>query len=105
MRRQNARGEAAAEAARRQATFRQVNERIGELFDLAAAAGDPFPIACECGNAGCLEMLALTEAEYDAVRRNPRRFAVVPGHEIPAVEHVVASSERFVVVEKRQGGD
>lgn len=46
------------------------------------------------------EPLELTLAEYEAVRANPLRFSIVPGHEIAAVERTVETTERFSVVEK-----
>ena len=70
------------------------------LFEPVAVAGEQFPIACECGNAGCVEMLAVTDVEYDAVRRSASRFVIQPCHELPGVERVVAANPRFVVVER-----
>ena len=45
-------------------------------------------------------MMELTRAEYEAVRSNPRTFAVLEGHELPEVEDVVGRTERYLVVEK-----
>ncbi|HZD87336.1 MAG TPA: hypothetical protein VE088_04965 [Gaiellaceae bacterium] len=89
-----------SEAAERQSLFREVNERIqqlGESFDLAE---EPFHIVCECGNDGCHEMIELSESEYEQVRQNPERFAVLPGHEIPEVERIVGANDGFLIVEK-----
>jgi hypothetical protein len=89
----------AREIGRHQSLFREVNERIEELaenFDLL----DQVPILCECGTADCNERIVLTQAEYDHLRRIPTHFAVLPGHDIPAVERVVEQNDRFVVVEK-----
>ena len=44
-------------------------------------------------------MLTIAGAEYEWLRQNPRRFAVLPGHEAPSVEDVVERHERFVIVE------
>lgn len=79
--------------------FRSVNERL--------AAGDgsgPSPsvleLVCECSDSECLKVLRIEAAEYEWIRQNPRHFAVLPGHEAPAVEDVVERHEQFVVVEK-----
>jgi hypothetical protein len=40
-------------------------------------------------------------AEYERVRRQRDRFAVVPGHETDEIEDVVQQDERFVIVDKR----
>jgi hypothetical protein len=87
------------EIGERQSLFREVNERIGELaegFDMR----DALTILCECGNPDCSEKIELSEAEYERLRLIPTRFAVLPGHDIPAVERVVEENERFAVVEK-----
>ena len=89
----------AREIGRRQALFREVNERIEELaetFDLK----DELTILCECGLGKCDERIALRQAEYARLRRIPTHFAVRPGHEIPEVERVIEQRDGFVVVEK-----
>ena len=91
--------EQAREVGKRQSLFREVNERIEELseeFDLV----DAMQIMCECGSGGCKERIVLTEDQYEALRRVPTHFAVLPGHEIPEVERVVEHHEGFIVVEK-----
>jgi hypothetical protein len=43
----------------------------------------------------------LTQAEYEAVRTDPRRFLVAPGNvSDPEIERVVEKDERYWVVEK-----
>ena len=57
---------------------------------------------CECGRAnGCDERVAMTLGEYERVRGQRDRFAVAPGHETAAIEHVVEQDERYVIVDKR----
>lgn len=90
----------AAEVAKQQSTFREVNERIEEVSDRFGPSAEPLLIVCECGHPGCHEMIEVTAAEYEALRESPVRFAVAAGHELPAVERVVAGNERFVTVEK-----
>lgn len=89
----------AREIGRRQALFREVNERIEELaetFDLK----DELMILCECGSGECIERIALSEEAYEKLRRIPTHFAVAPDHEIPAVERVIERHDGYVVVEK-----
>jgi hypothetical protein len=57
-------------------------------------------VFCECGRLECSERVPMTAAEYDAVRSRATTFVVAPGHEQTAVEHVVATTERFRIVEK-----
>ena len=89
----------AGEIGRRQSLFREVNERIDELtkvFDLQ----EEMTIFCECGSEKCHEQITMTAAEYEKLRRTPTHFAVLPGHDVRAVEHVIAKNERYVIVEK-----
>jgi hypothetical protein len=83
-------------AAENQSLFREVNERIEDLA--ADAAFQTF--VCECADTECAEGIAATLEEYEAVRREPNRFLVLAGHDIPGVEDVVATTERYVVVSK-----
>jgi hypothetical protein len=82
-----------------QALFREVNERIDEIADGFGLA-EGFSIVCECAGPDCQERIGLTRAEYEELRRMPMHFAVLHGHDIPAVERVVRESDRFVTVEK-----
>jgi len=59
--------------------FREVNERIVRLNqEFESPEGE---YLCECPNSLCAERLRLTLAEYEAVRRDPCRFLMAPGHE------------------------
>jgi hypothetical protein len=76
--------------------FRKLNERVA-----SAEAGRPeLELFCECSDRECLKVLTIAGSEYEWLRQNPRRFAVLPGHEAPSVEDVVERHERFVIVEK-----
>ena len=87
-------------AARNQATFRAVNEKMTELNDSFAALTGTYTIACECADMSCVATLELTPEQYEAVRREPKCFAVVPGHVYPEVERVIEEFENYTVVEK-----
>jgi hypothetical protein len=92
----------AARAARNQALYREVNERVKELneaFDALLPLGE---WVCECANAECAETIELTHEEYEAVRANPTHFFVKPDepHVVPDAETVAERHERYWVVEK-----
>jgi hypothetical protein len=81
--------------------FRDINERLrDDLTALQAAPADRFEFVCECGLIDCRETIALTLAEFEAVRRDPHLFAVVPGHEIENVETAVERHEAYWVMRK-----
>jgi hypothetical protein len=82
--------------AHNEALFRAVNEEIDDL----RASGGRRPYVCECADADCAQTIELTGPEYEAVRATPDRFVVAPGHVMPEVEHVVARSADYTVVEK-----
>jgi hypothetical protein len=87
--------------ARNEALFREVNERVEEVSGGRSTEMTEF--LCECGDAECTTAIALSDDEYDQVRSDPLLFAVLPGHEIPDVEEIVRSNERFSVVRKHVG--
>jgi hypothetical protein len=82
-----------------EALFRSINERI-EAGTWPAEQSETAAFRCECAALGCNLLLEMTLAEYEAVRLNPRRFIVAPGHELPEVEVVVRRTENYFVVEK-----
>lgn len=90
----------AVRAARNQALFREVNERLQELATSFQEIADTAVFACECADLQCVEQIDMTMDEYQSVRREPNRFVVVPGHVFAEVENVVSENERYVVVAK-----
>ena len=60
-------------------------------------------MVCECGQTDCERVIAITIREYEDVRSDPRQFAVAKNHVIPDVERVLRETDRFVVVQKREG--
>src|SRR4051794_8023624 len=85
---------ALARVAINQALLRVVNEAIQPR-----PGHERIVFRCECGQLGCNQMIELTRAEYAAVRAQPRRFAVVPDHEVSEIETTVERHERYAVVE------
>jgi hypothetical protein len=79
-----------------EATFRKVNEGM----ELGEGRSGLLTFVCECGRLGCTKLVQLTRGEYESIRKNPRRFAIVDGHEILAAEEIVERHDRYVVVEK-----
>jgi hypothetical protein len=88
--------------ARNEATTRQINEDIERAYK-DEPPPDHIRILCECGREDCDRVLAITLAEYEALRADPRRFAVAHGHVVADLEQVVAQTDRFAVVAKREG--
>jgi hypothetical protein len=89
--------------ARNEALSREINEAL-EFGAAAVSSPDRFVrMVCECGNESCDRLIAITVSEYERVRSDSVRFAVVPEHVIDDVERVVEENDRFVVVAKREG--
>jgi hypothetical protein len=90
--------------ARNEDMMRSVNNRIAALDKSAtdwAAPDQQFEFQCECGRTdGCDGRVLMTLGEYDRVRSQRDRFAVLPGHEADEIESVVEQDERFVIVDK-----
>jgi hypothetical protein len=79
-----------------EATFRKVNEGMEVGQDPAGL----LTFICECGRLRCDELVQLTRREYEDIRKNPRRFAILDGHEILEAEKIVERNDRYLVVEK-----
>jgi hypothetical protein len=89
-------------AARKQSLFREINERVKQLnegFSMVLPVGEWI---CECADDTCVERIALSAAEYEAIRDDGTHFLVAPGdeHVFFDVEIVTARNERYWVVEK-----
>jgi hypothetical protein len=87
-------------AAKNEQLFRKVNEQIETVSQEVPATDLTMDFLCECDDVDCHATVNATRAEYESVRAVSTHFIVVPGHVDPAVEHVVLSNERFLVVEK-----
>ena len=90
--------------ARNEARLRTVNDRINAIDQEAGAWTNPkqrFGFQCECGNTDCRERVEMTLAEYERVRSQRDRFAVLPGHQTDEIERVVEACDRFLIVDKR----
>jgi hypothetical protein len=85
--------------ARNQTLFREVNERLLDM----STDGERIAFLCECSRVDCSETISLSLDEYNAVRSDPRSFAIVTGHETPAVERVAATHNGYSVVQKTNG--
>jgi hypothetical protein len=81
-----------------QSVFREANERLRSRFQELTHHGRR-PVICECGDTSCMEVLELSEAEYDRVREGGY-FILAPGHDDPHVERIVERRHGFVVAEK-----
>jgi hypothetical protein len=90
--------------ARNEALFREDNARIVELeAGLGGYERDDsllIGFVCECPREDCNEMVELTRGQYEAVRDDPRRFLVLPGHEDGDIARLVEQHSSYLVVEK-----
>jgi hypothetical protein len=101
--------EAAAERiAENEVVLREVNERIAEKSSDLEARGlaeedETSMYLCSCGRPDCEESLELTVAEFESAHARSDQFVIVPGHEVPWIEEVVAEHDGYMVVRKKPG--
>lgn len=90
----------AAQAARNEDIFRQLNEHLEAAS--TSEGGDVKGFVCECSDISCTEVLAVPLEAYERVRRVSTRFIVGPSdeHVDPGIEQVVERTAGFWVVEK-----
>jgi len=88
----------ASKAARNQALFREVNERIKNLD----YTNPHTEFVCECADPDCSETVGIHLDEYEEVRRVPTHFVVAAGmgHVFPNVELISERHPGYWVVEK-----
>jgi hypothetical protein len=79
--------------------YREINEIIEAGQWPGESHGRAF--RCECAQLGCAGLIEMTPGDYEALRANPRRFVVLPGHHDPTIEDVVGVQPDYVIVEKR----
>ena len=60
-------------------------------------------VICECGVLECAEQIELDVVTYERVRADASLFVVIPGHEIPEVEHIVEEHDGFHIIRKDAG--
>jgi len=89
--------------AENEAVFRQRNDRLKNAIDTVLPDENKVDInlrfTCECSNEFCHAAVELSAAKYEQIRRHPRQFIIVPGHEQPDIEGVV-EFEGYAVAEK-----
>jgi hypothetical protein len=88
--------------AQNESISREINEGL-EQAHASSSPGDYLRIVCECGQEDCPRLIAITTHEYEDVRSDPRRFAVAKDHVMPDIEQVLRVTDRFAVVQKREG--
>ena len=84
--------------------YRAVNERIEDLNEAFGMLAESMAVICECGKLECTEQIQLPIPVYERVRADPAQFVVIPGHELPDVEHIVERHEGFNIIRKEPGG-
>jgi hypothetical protein len=87
-----------------EAAFRAANERMHAWAERhEGPATERHMCLCECGDPECDGRLWLTSAEYEAIRLDEMRFAVLVGHVFPEAETVLSENDgRYLVVEKSE---
>jgi len=87
-------------AARNEALFREVNENIARLEERHGTTTAEPVFLCECANADCADHVRVEPEVYTRVRKHPRLFLVIPGHQDPQLERVVETHRDYLIVEK-----
>jgi len=87
------------QAAKTQALFREVNERVREVnVSFLTPVGEWF---CECEHDSCVDRIEMSVNEYDSVRLHGARFLVSPGHAhaSDADRVIIERNARYWVIE------
>ena len=88
---------------RNEAVFRAVNEGLEDLNQTFGSVTGVMQLVCECGVPSCVDMIELSESDYEAVRADAELFVTAKGHATHGVEHVVDARVGYDVVRKDVG--
>jgi hypothetical protein len=83
-----------------EAAFRIANERMAGWEERRTEGEAHASYYCECAVDGCRDEVRLSQAEYEAVRADPRHFVVLHGHIIEDLETEIERRETYSVIEK-----
>jgi hypothetical protein len=91
--------------AQNEALFRDLNERVREIDQRLEPNGMGAPAAeleflCECSDLECVTRFVMSRSDYEAVRRDPSHFLVIPEHVNGKIEDVVEIRPGYVIVSK-----
>jgi hypothetical protein len=86
---------------RNELLFRAVNNKLRGLnADFEGFAGEQAVFVCECSRIECIEQIEIAVATFDGICSALKRYVVVPGHDSPDLEQVVAREATYFVVER-----
>lgn len=75
--------------------YRQINDTIAKN-----GKRDGKAYMCECANPYCNATMDVSTEDIEVLHSVPGYYIILPGHEIPDVEHVVSTTEKYAIVGK-----
>jgi hypothetical protein len=87
-----------ARKAYNEALFRDANESVRAVQEELGMPEGRMPFICECEDPACRTIIRLTQAAYEELRADARRFVIAPGH--PSNGEPVERHADHCVVEK-----
>ena len=81
-------------------TFARANEQIrasAEKYNFQ----DQVPFLCECSDVTCTGSVRLGLTNYREARASTDAFLLLPGHDDPQVDQIVARGDGYVLVQNR----
>ncbi len=103
--------------AENEVVFRQLNESLQkgieetnrlaeedgqpEYLIIPKANDEPLHFFCECSDETCAKRVKINLQKYIELHKPRNHFVLVPGHEVLAIEKIIARHEpKYIVVEK-----
>jgi len=96
--------------------FRQLNVRVQEGIERTEQmaredsqpeflisqhiANMPLYFYCECSDENCTKRIPILHDLYTKIRQHRNHFVVAPGHEVLAIERVIARNNNYYIVKK-----
>jgi hypothetical protein len=84
--------------AHNEALFRDANEAVRSVQEDLGMPEGRMPFICECDDPECRSVIRMTQAAYEEMRANARRFVIASGHS--SLGDVVERHSDHCIVEK-----
>ena len=87
---------------RKRSLYRELNERIVELYKelaLDSYPNAPIGVVCECGLAGCMRPIEIPFSEFEAIRAGPTRWVVSTAHIDELAGSIIARRDGYAFLQ------
>jgi hypothetical protein len=83
-----------------QESFRNANQRLGNIVSDKVGRQETIPFLCECADGECLDVVSVSLIEYEKIHSHPDRYLIVRGHPTSPGESMLEERDGYWIVQK-----